>query len=163
MKIKSCTPLAFAAFACACNSGQENAASANTVTTPVTPGALSAYVGKHPDDPVNGVAFLDHRLVRAAAERLENLAHLNLPELVRIWSLAHPAPSEPIIWRGSRLIAFGRDADGDPDWWIAVRVDGSDAEFCFHRRPPAPGTRRYHENDGENEWTGDCTIYSLGP
>jgi hypothetical protein len=115
------------------NLASADAAPANAAAA--APGPLSAYVGKYPFDPVNGVSFLAQPSVRAAVQTAVPSA------AIRAWVLDRAGPQAPIALRDGRLIAWGCETHncGPHQWTILIGPDGSAAEICYHddRQDPA--------------------------
>jgi hypothetical protein len=89
---------------------------------------LSVYVGKHPLDPVNGVAFLRHPRVRAAVEAAVPDAR------IRAWILRRAARRTPIALRGGAISSWGCEANNcnDRNWSIYIDPSSRLAEICYH-------------------------------
>jgi len=119
-------------------SGATNAPAGNvTSARSPTDGPLSAYVGQYPFDPVAGVAFRDHPLVRAA---LVQAGGTNAP-VDRI--LDGPGPSTPIARTGDgRILSWGCEQHncGPHNWALILEADGSNGELCYHDEDATPAT-----------------------
>lgn len=100
-------------------------------------GPLSAYVGQYPFDEVDGVAFRDHPLVRAA---LVEAGGGNAP-VERM--LTGPGPSTPIaLADDGRILSWGCEQHncGPHNWTLLVAADGSQPELCYHDEDATPAT-----------------------
>lgn len=109
----------------------------NATASMAAEGPLSAYVGQYPFDAVDGVAFRDHPLVRAA---LVQAGGENVP-VRRI--LAGPGPSTPIATADDgRILAWGCEQHncGPHNWTLLVAADGSSPELCYHNEDATPAT-----------------------
>ena len=93
--------------------------------------ALSDYVGKYPFDEVNGIAFVDHPLVRLALEMsgapAEALALARDRDTVAV----------PIFRTETALVASAYDprSGGSVNWNIAITPDGEHAVVCYQSEP----------------------------
>lgn len=115
-------------------------------------GPLSGYVGQYPFDAVNGVAFRDHPLVRAA---LVQAGGENAP-VDRI--LSGPGPSTPIaLADDGRILSWGCEQHncGPHNWTLLVAADGSRPELCYHDEDATPATV-WLVDGRPTERDGDC-------
>jgi hypothetical protein len=164
-----CLAAALAATACsapqadrnaseAANASEAPAGGANDLAansaTPTAAGALAAYVGRHPSDGVNGVAFRADPAVRRAVE-----ATLADPALRR-FVLDSPATDAPIVLKDGRILAWGCEPHncGYHNWSISIAPDASTADICFYDNDDsAEGPSRWYlAGGGTEERPGNC-------
>lgn len=122
-----------------------DAVASGTVAAPAAAtGLLSAYVGKHPPEKVDGVTFLDQPSVKAAVAAAVPDAR------VRDFVFHYNGPDAPIVLKDGRVLAWGCEAHncGYHNWSVAITPDGKDAQVCF-----------YHDDDSAD---GPATWYLPG-
>ncbi|MDQ8756080.1 hypothetical protein RCO27_07535 [Sphingosinicella sp. LHD-64] len=130
-----------------------NAAAAANATAG-TAGILTAYVGRHPGESVDGVTFRAHPAVRTAVA-----ATLTDPALRR-FVLDSPATDAPIVARDGRILAWGCEPHncGYHNWSISITPDGATADVCFYDDDDsADGPSRWYLAGGTTEERpGNC-------
>jgi hypothetical protein len=135
-----------------------NAAAQNqdSVAVPKANGAddvdLSAYVGKYPPEPVNGVRFLEHRQVRGPVEAV-------LPDVkIRRWIFGNTGPQTPIAARGTLIISHGCEAHNCSDRNWAVLIDQSDgsAQVCYFELQEMGDQSRWYTSQGSELRNEEC-------
>lgn len=141
----------------AIEANQANAATAarnEAAANDAAEGALSAYVGHHPSEAVNGVAFRADPAVRRAVE-----ATLADPGLRR-FVLDSPATDAPIVSKDGRILAWGCEPHncGYHNWSISILPDASAADICLYDNDDsADGPSRWHlAAGGTEERPGNC-------
>ena len=111
------------------NEATANAAApaSGNASTATAAGPLSSYVGQTVFDEVDGVAFVNHPLVRGAVEAAVADAG------VRRWVLRDDGVSSPIALRDGRLVATAceRSNCGPHHWTILIDPAGASAEVCY--------------------------------
>lgn len=131
-----------------------NAVVATNAATPAAEGVLSAYVGRHPSESVNGVTFRANPVVRRAVE-----ATLADPALRR-FVLDSPATDAPIVLKDGRVLAWGCEPHncGYHNWSVSILPDASSADVCFyHDDDSADGPSRWYlAAGGTEERPGNC-------
>jgi hypothetical protein len=102
---------------------------------PVAPAAhvvppLSAYVGKYPNEKVQGIAFLQHPTVLAGVRKAVPASDGN----IRNWVLAADASLVPIDALGGRVVAHACEPHncGPHQWSIVVDPNSGAADVCYH-------------------------------
>jgi hypothetical protein len=92
------------------------------------PADLGVYADKYPTDPVEGVSFLAHPRVRAAAEA----AGVN--DIVRRWVFEREGQRTPIALRDGWLVSWGCEAHNcnDHEWTIYIDRAGNSVRICYH-------------------------------
>jgi hypothetical protein len=130
-----------------------NDVAANDMTA-AAEGTLSAYVGRHPGEAVNGVTFRADPVVRRAVE-----ATLADPGLRR-FVLDSPATDAPIVRKDGRILAWGCEPHncGYHNWSISILPDASAADICLYDDDDsADGPSRWHlAAGGTEERPGNC-------
>lgn len=91
------------------------------------PADLAVYAGRYPADPVDGVSFLHHPLVRAAVEAAVPTAW------IRTVMLDREAQQTPIALRAGRLVSWGCEPGNcnDHEWTILIDTAGRSVEICY--------------------------------
>jgi hypothetical protein len=168
---KICTILAVSLLAAACDrSAQNNTISASESAIPAGAGAAAAndaaanaiaaanplapYAGKLPYEAVNGIAFVDRPEVRTAVEGM--VADAAVRRLV----LSKDVTTRPIELADGRLLAGACEPHncGPHEWTIAIGVDGSAPEVCYHNDAQAADSSLYYAPGREPETRpGRCT------
>lgn len=148
MRLAPPTLIAFALLA-ACGSAEPPAANAAAAFVPPAtqrpdpvPGQaqttpLTAYVGHYPDEPVDGVGFLDRTEVATALDGAVTDAKLRR-------AIIHNAgPRTPIFRAGARIATWGCEAHdcADRNWTLLVDPASGKGEVCVH--DGATGSRWY--------------------
>ena len=92
-------------------------------TTPLT-----AYVGRYPDDPVDGVNFFDRTEVATALDGAVTDAAL------RRAVVRNEGPRTPIFRVGARIATWGCEAHNcsDRNWTLLVDPASGKGELCLH-------------------------------
>lgn len=115
---------------------------------------ITAYVGKYPDDALDGVGFYDRTEVsRALIDAVGD-------DDVRRRFIAREAVTVP-IWQAKdgRVAAHGcRPHDcADANWTFLVAADGSRGEACYHDAATMGATSRwYAAGAAPKSRPGDC-------
>lgn len=112
---------------------------------------LTAYVGKYPGDPVDGVGFFDRTEVANAL--IEAVPDEKLRRLI----VSRDATQTPIFAKAGRIGAHGCEPHNcsDANWTFLVRADGTGGEACHHEL--ADGTNsRWYANSKPMLRAGDC-------
>ena len=115
-------------------------------------GPLAAYVGQYPSDPIDGVAFRDHHLVRAA------LIQAGGSDAPVEQILSGSGPSTPIETAADgRILSWGCEQHncGPHNWTLLVAADGSNPELCYHDEDATPATV-WLMNGRPTDRSGDC-------
>lgn len=118
---------------------------AATVTRPAAaeaPQDLSVYAGLYPGEEVEGVAFLEHPLVRAAVERA-----VSEEDVLRL-VLDPTGPKTPIAAKGDLVLSWGCEAHncGPHNWSLLITRDGSEAKLCYFRAADKQGSLWFAED-----------------
>lgn len=140
---------------------EREAYEANKTAAPMANGAtaaaedlLSAYVGRHPGEAVNGTAFRAQPAVRRAVE-----ATVADPALRR-FVLDDPATDAPIVLKDGRILAWGCEPHncGYHNWSISIAPDASAADICLYDNDDsADGPARWYlAGGGTEERPGNC-------
>ncbi|QDG93776.1 hypothetical protein NIBR502774_14315 (plasmid) [Rhizobium sp. NIBRBAC000502774] len=111
----------------------------------VEPAPLAPYVGHLPFEPVGGVKFLEHPLVRAAVQRA-----VRDPK-VRKWLLiAGTSPSPPIFLKDGAIVSTGCQWHGceQRNWAILIDPAGKTAQVCYFNGSGAGP--RWYAGDGSS-------------
>ncbi len=115
-------------------------------------GPLSAYVGQPIYGEVEGVAFVNHPLVRSAVEAAVADA------AVRRWVLRSDVTTNPIALRDGRLIATGCESHncGPHHWTILIDPAGTSAEVCYAVNSTLERADWYVAGRPAEQRPGDC-------
>lgn len=143
--------LALAAGVSACDAprsgtGNEAAATSEASTPiPVRPLLLTAYVGRYPGDPVDGVTFRDAPEVRAGVERT-----LGADVAVRDWVLGASGPNTPVFVKDGKVQSWGCEAHNcsDRNWTVQIDQISGDADICYHEAAMGENKARWYLADG---------------
>jgi hypothetical protein len=122
----------------------------SATATPEGP-ALASYDGKEPFTKVDGVAFLDHSIVRAEVEKVV------ADPAIRKWVLEAGAnPWSPMFIRAGQLVAIGcqQHACDKRSWAISIDLKSQAARVCYEREEVS----RWYGADGIRPIEGDCPI-----
>lgn len=116
------------------------------------PQDLSVYAGLYPGEEVEGISFLEHPAVRAAAEKAVSDA------AVLKWVLSPEGPKTPIAAKGNLLLSWGCETHhcGQHNWSLLITQDGSEAELCYFDADEAPGTRWFSAGQEPKVWELEC-------
>lgn len=118
-------------------------------------GDLSAYVGKYPLDPVNGVAWAANPRVIGSVR-----ATLADPALAaRV--LDYTGPATPIAQVEGKVVAGNCDARdcSARNWEVLVDLATGAAEVCYHDEAATPGKSVWYLPGGRQERrSGGCAI-----
>jgi hypothetical protein len=115
---------------------------------------ITAYVGRYPNDAVDGVGFYDRTEVsRALIDAVGD-------DAVRRRFTTRDAVTVP-IWRtkDGRIAAHGCEPHncGDVDWTFLVAPDGSRGEACYHDAATMGATSRWYvAGAAARARPGDC-------
>lgn len=115
---------------------------------------LTIYAGKHPLEPVGGVAFLDQPAVKAAVKA-------TVPDAgVRDFVFHYSGPDAPITITNGRVLAWGCEEHncGYHNWSVSITPDGDSAQVCFyHNDDSAEGPATWYLPGGKTERRpGNC-------
>ncbi|HVF92710.1 MAG TPA: hypothetical protein VM900_00195 [Sphingomonas sp.] len=162
MAITACLLLA------ACGSGDDGAPAANTATGFVPPAVqapaplpgqaqsnpLSAYVGRYPGDPVDGVGFFDRTEVANAL-----IAAVPDPGFRRTIT-NREATATPIFASNGRIGAHGCEPHNcsDNNWTFLVRANGTGGLACHHQAADGANSRWYAGSNKPVVRPGDCPV-----
>ena len=118
-------------------------------TTPLT-----AYVGRYPDDPVDGVGFFDRTEVATALDGAVTDAKLRR-------AIIHNAgPRTPIFRVGSRVATWGCEANNcdNHNWTLLVDPASGKGEVCVQQG----GQARWHAGGPPVARPGGCPSERTG-
>ncbi len=98
---------------------------------------LSAYLGRYPDEPVDGVGFFDRTEVATALDGAVT------DPAVRRTIVRNTGPRTPIFRVGARIATWGCEAHecADRNWTLLIDPASGTGELCLH--DGAEGSRWY--------------------
>lgn len=161
------TPLLTVLLLAACNDTSAAAPSANTTAfvpprdrvatpmpgqTPDTP--ATAYVGKHPNDPVGGVLFFDRTDVsKALIEAVPESA-------TRAHFSESKGPEKPIYTQGGKVVAAGCNAQDCSGSNWAFRFDPATrtGEACYHETTTMQDSSLWFTYGSHSMRSGACPL-----
>ncbi|KMS56621.1 hypothetical protein V474_14015 [Novosphingobium barchaimii LL02] len=122
----------------------DKSAPAASKPKPAGPPALSRYLGKYPDDKIDGVDFLHHpQVVKAVNDAVSDLK-------IRALILSGKDRTGPIIGSRGRLYMRYDDprSAGSYNWALLMAQDGTSSAVCVAEGDPVPdvsGAQWYSE------------------
>lgn len=128
-----------------------NSVSGNATASAEPPSgpALETYEGKEPFEKMDGVAFLDHTVVRAEVEKVVT------DPAIRKWVLnAGTSPWSPMFIKAGQLVATGcqEHACEKRSWAVVIDVKTHIARVCFEQDERT----RWYSATGVHPQDGDC-------
>lgn len=114
---------------------------------------LRAYIGLYPYEPVSGLAFRDHPLVRAGIQ-----AAMQADPALR-WVGQHAGPNTPVEPHRGRLLSWGCEAHncGPHHWSLLIGADGHDPEVCYFNAEVRPDQSQWFRQFQAPQWrAGTC-------
>lgn len=115
---------------------------------------LTTYVGRYPNDAVDGVGFFDRSEVATL------LADLVPDDQLRHLVTGRDATTVPIARVGSRVAAHGCEAHNcaDRNWTVLVATDGNldGGAVCYHDADTMGATSRWTTRAATERRPGDC-------
>lgn len=112
---------------------------------------LTAYVGKYPGDPVDGVGFFDRTEVASAL--IEAVPDARFRRTIT----SRDVTETPIFARDGRIGAHGCEPHncGDNNWTFLVRPNGTGGLACHHLASDG-GSSRWYSGDKPVVRPGEC-------
>ena len=109
---------------------------------------LMAYVGRYPDEPVDGVNFFDRTEVATALDAA--VTDSALRRLV----VRNAGPRTPVFRLGSRIASWGCEAHdcGDHNWTLLIDPANGTGELCVREG----GRTRWHQGGPPVVRPGAC-------
>lgn len=113
--------------------------------TPARPLLLTAYVGRYPGDPVDGVAFRDAPEVRAGVGRT-----LGANDAVRDWVLGARGPNTPVFVKDGKVQSWGCEVHNCSarNWTVQIDQISGNADICYHEAAMGEDKARWYLADG---------------
>ncbi len=152
LALAGCGPSAPEDNAAAIDNAAPDDLTANAAAGAPASGPLAGYVGQYPFDPIDGVAFRDHPLVRAALMQAGG-ADAPVEQI-----LSGSGPSTPIETAADgRILSWGCEQHncGPHNWTLLVAADGSNPELCYHDENATPATV-WLVDGRPTDRSGDC-------
>ncbi len=121
---------------------------------PAQPLLLTAYIGRYPGDPVDGIAFREARAVRDGVEK-----RLGKNSEVGDWVLGAHGPNTPVFVKDGMVQSWGCEAHNcsDRNWTVQIDQVSGDAAICYHEAVMGENKARWYLPDGtETMRDGAC-------
>lgn len=127
------------------NEAAETSEAAVPDPVPARPLLLTAYIGRYPGDPVDGVAFRDAAEVRAGVDRT-----LGGDRAVRDWVLGARGPNTPVFVKDGKVQSWGCEAHNcsDRNWTIQIDQVSGEVDICYHEAAMGKDKARWYLADG---------------